>query len=257
MRNDQATRTFVVAPQFFSHRDAHKHNLAPETLIWTLQSWKEGNASRCRRASSFDVLDGVLVRFACKERFPDLIRVVVAGHSAGAQLVQRYAAASPAGDALRARAVAVRYVVANPSSYLYLDRSRPSLEVEGGAAGRSVKFEACPEYNSYKYGLEALNTYLAAVGPESIRQRYGEREVIYLLGKNDDDPYTKNLDRSCAARLQGATRLERGLAFHAHLRRFYGEDIVARHVLEIVPDIGHQGPRILRSDAGRRWLFRG
>lgn len=253
---DQRHKTLIVAPLFLSHRTAHKSGIPPETLVWKSKDWKEGNASRCRRASSFDVLDSVLARFTSKERFPNLTRVVVAGHSAGAQLVQRYAAASPTEEALRARGVAVRYLVANPSSYLYLDRSRPGFGADGGLAEppRAIR-ESCPDYNSYKYGLEALNPYLALLGPEKIRRQYGEREVIYLLGGRDDDPATKNLDRSCAAQLQGATRLERGLAFRAHLRQHQGEEILARHVFEVVAGIGHEGPRILGSAAGRRWLF--
>ena len=52
----------------------------------------------------------------------DLISVV--GHSAGGQTVQRYALSTALPPAIRT-GLALRYVVANPSSYGYLDSTRP------------------------------------------------------------------------------------------------------------------------------------
>jgi pimeloyl-ACP methyl ester carboxylesterase len=193
---------------------------------------------------------------ADRSGFPDLQTIVLVGHSAGGQLVQRYAAASEAGDALLRLGIAMRYVVINPSSYLYLDASRPGLGSDGGFAPPApALLKACPEYNEYKYGLERPNPYLARRSMEEAKARYGRREVVYLLGEADDDPNDENLDRSCAAMLQGRTRFERGSAFLQHLANVYGDEIRTRHVLDIVPDLGHQGTRILRSPSGLRWLF--
>lgn len=51
----------------------------------------------------------------------------MAGHSAGGQLAQRYAAISPSEDGLP-RNVTMRYVAADPSSYLYLRPERPYFD---------------------------------------------------------------------------------------------------------------------------------
>ena len=204
--------------------------------------------------SSFEALDALIAQLADRTRFPDLRTVVLVGHSAGAQFVQRYAAASAAGDDLQRMGVATRYVVINPSSYLYLDGERPALETKDRVPP-SALLAKCPGYNRYKYGLERPNAYFAALGPDEVRARYGGREVVYLIGERDDDPEGDNLDGSCAAMMQGRSRLERGRAFFRHLVDIYGDQVRDRHHLEIVPRLGHEGARILRSRKGLRWLF--
>src|SRR3984893_19299219 len=72
-------------------------------------------------ASSFEVLDALLARLADRRLFPNLNQVVVAGHSGGAQVVQRYAIAGKGELALTRQGIGVRYVVANPSSYAYFN----------------------------------------------------------------------------------------------------------------------------------------
>ena len=64
-------------------------------------------------------------------QYPGMEHIVIVGHSAGGQTVQRYALtaphAAPAAAPKGGAAVApppVRYVVANPSSFGYLNASR-------------------------------------------------------------------------------------------------------------------------------------
>jgi trehalose 6-phosphate synthase len=59
--------------------------------------------------------------------FPDLKTVVLAGHSGGGQLVHRYAVVGKAPAALASAGIHLRYVVANPSSYVYFSDARPAL----------------------------------------------------------------------------------------------------------------------------------
>ena len=42
----------------------------------------------------------------------------------------------------------------------------------------------CPSYNDYRYGLNDLNPYMAAVGAGTIKARYGARRVTYLIGRD-------------------------------------------------------------------------
>ena len=59
-------------------------------------------------------------------------------------------------------AVQVRYVVMNPSSYLYVDSRRRSP-----ASGFfEVPETACKGYDEYRYGLQELNAYMSWVGVE-------------------------------------------------------------------------------------------
>jgi pimeloyl-ACP methyl ester carboxylesterase len=250
-------RSYLLAPQFFTRGDLKDRGLDGAALAWRGRDWKEGGESRTDDGlSSFEALDALLTELGDRERFPNLRTVVLVGHSAGAQLLQRHAAASPASEALERAGLHVRYVVINPSSYLYLDATRPGFGPAGGFAPppRSVLL-GCPDYNAYKYGLDQPNAYVGSLPPDGIKARYGARRVTYLIGEEDDDPESENLDRSCAATLQGRTRLERGQAYWHHLTQVYGEDIRARHVLEVVPGLGHEGARILRSEVGLRWIF--
>lgn len=254
-RPETRAATYLVAPQFFTRRDVLARGLPRSTLAWRERAWKEGDPSRSSLAvSSFEALDALMAQLADRTHFPDLRTVVLVGHSAGAQFVQRYAAASAVGDDLQRMGVATRYVVINPSSYLYLDDTRPGLGTKDRVPPSTLRAK-CPGYNRYKYGLERANAYFASLRPEQVKARYGGREVVYLLGERDDDPDGDNLDGSCAAMMQGRSRLERGRAFLRHLVDVYGEQIRDRHRLEIVPRLGHEGARILRSRKGLRWLF--
>lgn len=112
--------TLMIAPQFLAEADAETFGLPPEVLRWTLTSWQGGeDALGPKPVSSFAALDAILARLADRRLFPHLRDVVVAGHSGGGQVVQRYAIASKGETALAAAGINVRYVVANPSSCLF------------------------------------------------------------------------------------------------------------------------------------------
>ncbi len=241
--------TLVVVPHFITHDDpAAEHE--PDRLYWTRGGWKPGANSRDTpyarpwRMSSFAVVDD-LVRTA-DAVLPNLEDTVIAGHSAGGQFSNRYAASTRvAGDA--------RFVVANPSSYLYLDARR--FSGDRFVVPDEGVIDACPEYDTYKYGMEGLYAYLRSVGPERLRTQYGERDVAYLLGEHDDDPAATSLDTRCAAGLQGAHRLERGQRYHASLAHLYDASIHDRHTLTTIPGVAHGARAIYTSPEGRAVLF--
>src|SRR4051794_26861920 len=73
-------------------------------------SWRSGGTSSSTpKLTSFDFVDEILRRLADKKAFPNLKAIVVAGHSAGGQFVNRYAMANQVHEKL---GVAVTYVVA-------------------------------------------------------------------------------------------------------------------------------------------------
>lgn len=197
--------TLVIAPEFQE---------AGPGLYWS-SGWKQGDKSKdSERVSSFEVLDRMVEMFH---------GVAIIGHSAGGQFVSRYAAGT--------RLQGLTYIVANPSSYLYLDTSRP-------VAGE------CPDFNEYKYGLEELNSYMSA----GVASDFPERNVIYMLGSLDTR-VDKYLDTSCEANRQGGNRYDRGLKYYEHLARHFGRPV---HRKVIVPGVGHSPSRML--DAARPYL---
>jgi pimeloyl-ACP methyl ester carboxylesterase len=231
--------TLVVAPWFPAGQD----DAGPGALLWDASGWKQGDASvDGAERSSFEAMDRILSAVTDPQRFPALREVTVAGHSAGGQFVQRYAAGGE-----RARAgVRVRYVVSNPSSYLYLNAYR--------ADGDSFSIPSAPcDYDRYRYGLKGLNPYMAQRGAEELRARYLGRDVVYLIGAEDTDPAASDLDKSCPGRLQGAHRRERGELYLAWLDRFFpghGDSLL------LVPGVGHQGRDMFVSPQGLAALFK-
>jgi pimeloyl-ACP methyl ester carboxylesterase len=231
-----AAHTLVVAPQFLTGEDVAAHGLSADTLRWNRGTWLDGSpAVAPAPLSAFDALDALVARLADRTRFPALREIVVAGHSAGGQLVQRYAVvrhASP-DDALR-------YVVANPSSYVYFSAERPNA-----ATG------ACPHFDDWKYGLGDPPPYVR--NPAGLESLYVARRVTYLLGLLDTDPNHPVLDKSCAAEREGAYRLIRGRNYVDYLHARHPEGTNQDEVE--VPGVGHDGRGMFTSPCGLAVLF--
>jgi pimeloyl-ACP methyl ester carboxylesterase len=240
-----ADNVLVIAPQFFIRGEGHR-----DVPAWTAAGWMAGADASGTAISSFDVYDHLLEWLAERRRFPKLKHIVLAGHSAGAQLVQRYAALNAAEEKLRDQGITVRYVVANPSSYLYFTNERP-----GPSGFAPYGFKVCGSYDDYKYGFLNPVRYAAQVDPGAAFERYGLRDVVYLLGASDTDPVHPQLDRTCAAMAQGKQRLERGLNYAAYLRYLGGMrgNIVPRAYE--VDGVGHNQRRMFRSACGAHALF--
>jgi len=248
-------RSLVVAPQFLTGADVAAHGLPDELLRWTRDGWSGGGAAEAPAAvTSFAAIDAILARLADRAVLPDLTAIVLAGFSAGGQLVQRYAVVAPDPPAPSARAITLRYVVGSPSSYVYFGALRPLPE---GGLGAFAGAAACPQFDRWKYGLAGgLPDYAAATlqaGPAALEARYAAREVIYLLGELDIDPNHRELDKSCAAEAQGPNRYARGLAYFAALQARAGPAL--RHRLWRAPGAGHQAQRVFGSPCGRAALF--
>ena len=249
--------TLVVAPQFLADVDAAPHALADDQPRWSLDGWKEGAGATGpdgldpAAASSFAALDAVLGHFADRARFPALARVIVAGHSAGGQVLARYAPAGRGDAALTAAGVAVRYVIANPSSYLYFDARRPLADGAGFAVPEATD---CARFDRYKYGLRRPVPYLRDGPAAAMIGRFLARDVVYLLGAEDRDPGHRFLDRTCSARLQGPHRLGRGQNYFNYLKLLSGEAELKHRLIE-VPGVGHDNRAMFGSAAGRAALF--
>jgi dienelactone hydrolase len=244
MKLDPSADTLVIAPQFLAAEDAAAHRLPAVVLRWRRGVWASGGPADGPAASSaFDALDALLARANDRTLLPDLSRIVLAGFSAGGQLVQRYAAVGrglPPGAASR-----LRYVVGSPSSFAYFGDERPQPVVD------------CPAVNRWKYGFAgALPPYVAAAarqGVAALERRYATRSIVYLTGANDNDPNHRFLDKSCAAEAQGPTRLSRMAAFFAVMRQRDG--VILRQRMRVIAGVAHNAQRIFGSACGRAALF--
>ena len=232
----------VVAPRFQTLDDGP----AADEPFWTSSGWKRGHPSEGGAAppvSSYEALDALVLRLADKSRFPNLSRLVVAGHSAGGQVAHRYAAGSAVEETLSG--YEFRYVVANPSTYLY------PTEVRERAPGVfATDVPDCPGYDAWHYGLANLNPYMLESGAEAARRRLLRRDVVVLVG--EEDTGTANLDQSCGANVQGANRLQRGLALVRTLTHLFPGHA---HRQATVPGVGHSSRAMFQSPEGRDAVF--
>ena len=259
--SNASSDTVIIAPQFLSTADAARHNLEPVFARWNMEAWLGGeNAKGPFPLSSFEVIDAIVAKLADRSHFPNLERIVIAAHSGGAQIIQRYAVVGRADQVLakaglqpyadgmeastaKSTAMRVRYVVANPSSYLYFDATRPRPN------------DRCAEVDRWRYGVNEPVAYVQG-DMKGIEQRYLTRRVIYMLGGADVDPNHSALDKTCMAEAQGLNRLERGNAYFAHVtKRAKTQNITLRHTRIEVPSIGHDADLMFNSVCGKAALF--
>jgi pimeloyl-ACP methyl ester carboxylesterase len=234
----------MIAPQFLAEVDVDTHSLSPDTLRWTLLGWEAGEpAVGPASVSSFDAMDAILAKLADRRLFPNLKQVVVAGHSGGAQLVQRYAMAAKGEAALTQAGIDVRYVVADPSAYAYFGHDRPEPSIAA----------TCPGFDNWRYGMEKRPLYLADPAVAALEQAYVARRVIYLLGTLDNDPNHAALDKTCMAEAQGPNRYARGHAYAAAMQARDGG--TPNHSVWDVPGVAHSGRKMLTSPCGLKALF--
>ncbi|WP_295535929.1 hypothetical protein [uncultured Pseudacidovorax sp.] len=275
-----AKRTLVVAPLFPVPADKAGRcstpgvpAAAPGDALWTCGSWLAGGESRGDRPiSSFAALDVLLDALA--RRWPSLREATLAGFSAGAQMLQHrigFAADAPPGWRLR-------YVIADPGTWLYFDPARMAPVAGGGGAPDwdgclatdgtgliagcrwqpvpTAELATCPGYDDWKYGTQKLP---AALGPSAAdaRARYAAADIHRLEGALDSGTgrgtAARVLDKSCAAMLQGPYRLQRGLAYAAYEQQVLRP--TGARSFAVVPGCAHDVACVLPSAAGRAALF--
>lgn len=263
--------TQVVAPLFPVPAPASAACSRPQTppfvagdAGWRCASWQEGGLSTDGTLSAFEAMNALLAEL--KRRWPGAQRVTLAGFSAGGQFVQHYAglARIPAGMTLR-------FVVADPGSWLYPDDRRPqafrdgkpvdwrectAVSGEGACDYNWAVPEDCPAALAWKYGLRKLPAELGQ-NAEALRERLAAADIVYLEGALDTGEgrasYYRILDKSCGAQAQGPYRLQRGLAFAAHERAFVRP--AAPRPLIVVPGCAHEPACVLTSPAALPYLL--
>jgi len=270
---------FLVAPKIILRDDDPDEDI----LYWDGNSgWKSGGESSVDlkpRVSFFDVLDEIVRIFSNKTLFPAMKEIVVAGHSAGGQTIQRYTVGTTVDASVSKQGITLRYFIANPSSYAYLDSQRVLGLPPSPSCGRfcdavsipSAKYSFanpspstlnCSTYNNWKYGFDDLNTYMSRTDSKQLIKNYSLKDVVYVLGNDDtcnnlfhcgcDD---MDMDTGCEAELQGLCRYERGYIYYTYLQQFYKPAKGFIHHVVSVPNVGHDGCGMLTSPNGVGALF--
>ena len=277
LHNDTDPTLVVIAPHFKGYVPNTSCNDALEDfeLHWScngtdafnrIHRWDDGGQAHDTNEEvvySFSMIDRLLQLLDNNELFPNLTKITITGHSDGGQFTQRYATGNQLDGTINA---SVKYVIANPGSYMYLDNRRLPRGETCFECGRCTSefivnwdpLRTCPRtYNNYKYGLQARDFgYMRSDQPgftdDDLRGRFTSRLVAYLLGEADQRNNAQ-FDTSCPATAQGSHlqddgtgliggRRERGTIFWNYIRQ-----LGADHSLTIVPTCGHDEFCIYRS----------
>lgn len=247
-------RTLIVAAQFLADVDATPARPLPQdAAYWDVESWKGGSpAIGSVPISSFMAMD-LMLRHVVQATWPDREAgidgvkhnraVVIAGNSAGGQFVNRYAAVGREPCALTQEGLAVRFLISNPSAYVYFSADRP-VTVPAGA-----------EVNRWRYGFDDPVPYVNATAQDYLKQ-YLSRDVTLVLGEEDRNPLDLLLGISPPQMAQGANRFERGINYHHHVQEMARKmGLAASSRLITLPGIGHDAGDVLAAQATRDVLF--
>lgn len=251
--------TLIIAPRFVAGRDSARLN----EVMWPegRNSWRAGGMSPNNPSiSSFDFVDEIVRKLANKNVFPNLRRIVVAGHSAGGQLATRYAMTNKVHGT---PGVSLSYVVANPSSYAWPTplRPLPAGDADPAIADRAplvrdgdkvhTRFEygpfdttRAPSYNRWPSGLDDRSGYAAPMTKEQLVKQLVDRPTTYLLGQLDVLPLG-GFDSSPNGMAQGPSRRARGEAFF----KYVTETLGAKHNAMIVSLCGHHARCVFTTNS--------
>jgi pimeloyl-ACP methyl ester carboxylesterase len=259
--------TLVISPRMASNEGGGcGDSLATNEISWHCNTWRSGGPSpKTPNVTSFDFVDEILRKVTRKETFPNVRAIVVVGHSAGGQVVNRYAMSNQVHDQL---GVPVTYIVSNPSSYAYPDSVRPTAAAYGVTAyapgyvpalqPNAAAFRPfgdarnCTTYDQWPFGFRNRTGYTAKQSDEQIKRQLASRPVIYLLGGLDILPLA-GFDGSCAAMAQGPTRLARGQAY----AKLVNETLGAKHTVTVVGLCGHNARCMYTAENALPLLFPG
>jgi pimeloyl-ACP methyl ester carboxylesterase len=241
----------VIAPRIASNQGGCHDALAENEVSWSCggDSWRSGGTSASSKdLTSFDFVDAIVKKLADKNVFPRMAAIVVAGHSAGGQFVNRYEMSNRIHESI---GVPITYVVANPSSYAWPDATRAlaaddALPANAGLGWKEEKphvsfsygafdASACANYDKWPYGLDnRTGGATSSISEDQLKKQLAARPTTYLLSQVDTLPLG-GFDSSCPAMAQGATRRARGEAFV----KYVNEHLGAKHDVQIVPECGH------------------
>ena len=275
---DALNNTLIISPRFASNNGKScLDQLEDKEVGWVCsgsESWRSGG-NRAKGSgsdlNSFDFMDAILLKLSNEKTFPNLKSIVIAGHSAGGQYVNRYQFANRLHEKLASeRRIQVSYVIGNPSSYTYPEALRPtknavpsnvSAEAPGYvpvqpkvAEPAFVSFKdknSCTTFNQWPYGLENKKGYVTGIADTQLKSQLSTRPATYLLGELDILPLY-GFDDSCAAMAQGPTRLARGFAY----AKFVNDTFKANHKAVMVNACGHDARCMFTSETALPILFK-
>ena len=216
-------------------------------LVWSGSQWSAGATnqypSSSTNISSFEVLDQLISYFDDATLFPNVKQIVVAGHSMGGQMVQRYAAVSPSSFSRP-----VTYWIANPDSYAWLSTDRPLSTVD------------CTSYDDYRSGYTNYDSYaggltygssLVAAGRDAILSNINTKQIAYARALLDHGDHSSG----CGANTTGADRHERFFYYISAFPPSCADSTSANCDTVDLINVSHDNGQMFNSPAGQARIF--
>ncbi|KAF5362833.1 hypothetical protein D9757_013840 [Collybiopsis confluens] len=228
----------IMAPCFWTEVDVQAGAAKPDVLVWGETTWISGHEnvgpSGISNYSSYQALDALIAYYMDRSTYPNLNTVVLAGHSAGAQMTQRYAGmrVTPADDDR------LHFWIANPGSLMWLSEDRP------------IPNATCSDFDDYKYGLQSgYPAYAGDRKRKSITDSYNKRLINYAWGTADNG----DGDTRCQAETQGPTHYTRGQNFVSMINSTFGWPSNA--TVDWIEGVSHDNVGMMESAEGLYKLF--
>ena len=243
-RKSLFTTVALISPGFDDRASAPKEM---QHLALFGSHWKHGDFGGLNpddpnnKLSSFHAMDRVLVDLT--RTYPQLKRITLIGHSAGAQFVDRYSVLS--SIAARVPGVAFEFVALAPSTVLYPSELRPEVDEK-----QNLTFSVpsgARDYNEYPYGLSVSPLLERLIkNPAADRARLIDkllhRDIVFAVGC--EDTTSAYLDRCRSADAQGPNRYARLKYFVEFLKTTYHS--TSNRLLPIA-GVGHYSQKLIRS----------
>ncbi|KAM0723408.1 hypothetical protein Q7P37_000394 [Cladosporium fusiforme] len=245
----------IVTPVFANEQDQgsvfpwdeSSSTSTSNALVWHENDWAYGRnniyPSSSTNISSFYVLDQLVDYYRDQNTFPNLKEIVVAGHSMGSQMVQRYATLTSVSSGR----IPITFWPADPNSMVWLSTYRP------------IEIENCPSYDNWPEGFanyasdnQQYGRALVSRGRDAIRANYESKQVSYLRANQDKGDYTVT---GCGAYSTGENRDVRFLNFMDWFRPSCDSPSNGNCDTVDYVDISHDAAGAFGSDAGIARLF--
>ena len=186
-------------------------------------------------------MDRILIELT--RTYPQLRRITLIGHSAGAQFVDRYSVLSSIAAATPR--VAFRFVALAPSSVLYPSELRPHVDANETLLSPHLPALVRTTRTPMAWSTSPLLARLVR-NPAADRTRLVEklldRDIVFAVGGEDTTP--AYLDRGRSADAQGPNRYLRLKYFVEFLKTKYHS---TNNRLLPIAGVGHYSQELIRS----------
>ncbi|CAO1620830.1 unnamed protein product [Parajaminaea phylloscopi] len=238
----------IMGPAWLNSNDSSAGAALPNELVFHGTQWQSGGHSVAptnlnSSITTYEVIDRLTDILFDQKQFPNLNQVVIAGHSMGGQMVQRYALLKKT----KKYDQNMQYWAGNPGSYAWLDDDRPYTN------------SSCEVPLQWHYGIGGNQTKVTkyarkdvVANRKAVVDRFLARKFHLALGLLDNGAG----DTHCQARLQGGNHLDRGSQF-ALLMSSIPETNgwPANHTLDYIVGVSHQDYAMMSSNASLQRIF--